>query len=838
LAGLWSRLAWLEFFTEYVRVDLGEHQGRRTLLFFGIFFTTLSLLMLEVNITRLFSVVMFYHFSFLAVTMALFGLSAGGILTYVFAERLIKKDLPPHLSAFGVLFSASILAAFLAFNWFPFEAEMTASSFFRLFLLCLEWTVPFLMAGVCVALALRAYSHLVSRLYFSDLAGAACGCVGIVVLMEKFGSPTAIPIIAATAALGAAFFAAFERRRAWIGVSVVGICTLLSIAAFGHRDNVLEITSKRDIALMKKGERTDLLFVKWNALSRVDVFRWHSVPGWGVSKKFKGTLPRMLAVQIDAAAATPLVHFDGDFAKLKFLEYDITEIVHFLKRHPSVFVIGPGGGRDVLSALMFGARAVWAADINGLIVDVVGKHFAKFVGNIYDRPDVTVVVDDARSQIRRSKRKFDIIQSSMTDTWAATAAGAFSLSENNLYTRQAFDEYWQKLTDDGLLSFSRYVSSPPTQTLRVMSLCLACLEDQGVKNPARHVAALACPPAGTVILKKSRFTEGEIDLLQKTAESLDYKVLFLPGRGGDPTFTKLVESKDRAAFFRQYPLDVSPPTDDRPFFFNVLKPLSIFRPLKRLGGALDHNLYAQVVVVFLFFVYLVLSLLLIFLPLYFKAGRLRSLAGGVLPRLIYFASIGLGFMLVEISVMQRMTLFLGHPTYSLVVVLFSLLLFAGVGSLLTERMGARSSSGNDGGMPGEALLSAKSLEQRWLALNSGVSGLAVIALLGVFIAFSGRLLGQFMSAGLSARFAVCVLMLLPFGLVMGRLFPLGIKFISGGAEFLIPWAWAVNGTASVLGSILAIIIGMWVGFTGCLMVAMLCYGLAIAAVVVARRRGS
>lgn len=836
MAGLWSRFCGIEGqrFTGYSRADLDEHQGRRTLLFLGIFFTTLSLLMLEVNITRLFSVVMFYHFSFLAVTMALFGLSAGGIITYVFAERLIKKERPPHLSVFGVLFSASILGAFLAFKWFPFEAAMTASSFLRLLVLCLEWTVPFLMAGICVALALRAYCQLVSRLYFADLAGAACGCVGIVVLMQKFGSPTAIPIIAATAALGAAFFAGFERRRAWIGVSVVGICTLLSIAAFSHRDGMLEVTSKRDLVLMRKGERPNLLFVRWNALSRVDVFNWHSVPGWGVSKTFKGALPKMLAVQIDAAAATPLINFDGDFAKLKFLKYDVTEIVYFLKQHPSVFVIGPGGGRDVLSALMFGARAVFAADINGLIVDVVGKHFGRFVGNIYDRPDVTVVVDDARSQVRRCKRKFDIIQSSMTDTWAATAAGAFSLSENNLYTRQAFNEYWQKLTDDGLLSFSRYVSSPPTQTLRVMSLCIACLEDQGVKDPARHVAALACPPAGTTILKKSPFTEDEIDLLQKIAETLDYKVLFLPGRGGDPTFTKLIESKDRDAFFRQYPLDVSPPTDDRPFFFNLLKPFSMFSSLKHLGGALDHNLYAQIVVVFLFFVYLALSLLLILLPLYFKSGRLKSLSASVLPRLLYFVSIGLGFMLVEISVMQRMTLFLGHPTYSLVVVLFSLLLFAGIGSLLTERVGPRWSSDKGAGTPDGAPSRATSIGQRRLRLDCAVSALAVIVLLGLFIAYSARFLERFTSAGLPARFAVCVAMLLPFGLAMGRLFPLGIKSLSGSEEFLIPWAWAVNGTASVLGSILAIITGMWAGFTACLLLAILCYGLAIVAV--ARRK--
>jgi len=808
LAGLWSRIRGIEgrVSTDYLRADLGEHQGRLSLLFLGIFFTTLALLMLEVNITRLFSVVMFYHFSFLAVTMALFGLSAGGVMVYVFADRMIKSDSPPRLSLFSVLFSASVVGAFLIFKWFPFEAAMSVGSFLRLFLLCAMWTAPFLLAGICVAMALRAYSKLVSRLYFADLAGAACGCVGIVILMEKFGSPTAIPIIAAFAALGAAFFAGFERRREWIGVAVVGMCALLSLAAFAHRDNVLKILSKRDFALKNEAKRPDLLFAEWNALSRVDVFSWHSVPGWGVSEAFKGELPTMLAVQIDAAAATPLIHFDGDFEKLDFLKYDVTEVVHFLKDNPTVFVIGPGGGRDVLSALLFGAKAVYAADINSLMIDVVGKRFARFAGHIYDRPEVTVVVDDARSQIRRSEQRFDIIQSSMTDTWAATAAGAFSLSENNLYTREAFNEYWDRLADDGLLSFSRYVSEIPGQTLRVVSLCLACLEDQGVAEPHKHVAVLACSPAGTTLLKKSPFTGAEIDLLKRIAEALKYEILFLPGDSGEPPFTRLARSRDRDAFYRDYPLDVSPPTDDRPFFFNLLKPSSIFRSLKGLRGALDHNLYAQVVVVFLFFVYLVLGFLLIFLPLRFKIGKLEGLSIRVFPRLLYFGAIGLGFMLVEISIMQKMTLFLGHPTYSLLVVLFSLLLFTGVGSLLTDFVSVRR-----------------------LRFHTTLSAILVIAVVGLFIAFSSDIFVRFMAASLTYRFAVCVMMLLPLGLAMGRLFPLGIKSLSGSEEFMVPWAWALNGLASVLGSILAIIIGMWVGFFGCLVLGMLSYVGAVAA---------
>ncbi|MCD6327695.1 hypothetical protein J7M28_09090, partial [bacterium] len=305
---------------------MSELQGRRVLLFAGIFFTSLALLMLEVNITRLFSVVMFYHFSFLAVSMALFGLSASGVLTYLFFDRISRKNSPARMSLFSILFSASIIGAFFLFKWFPFEATMSVTSFARLFLLCVTWTVPFLFAGASIALALRLYSKEVGKLYFADLVGAACGCVAIVAVMEMVGSPTAIPIIAGLAAFGGVFFALFERRKEWAGIAMTGICILGCVAAFACRDNIFEIHSRRTFAFTESDRKPELLFAKWNSLSRVDVFDWYSVSGWGVSGEFKGELPAMKGIQIDAAAATPLINVAGDAAKLEFLKYDITEI--------------------------------------------------------------------------------------------------------------------------------------------------------------------------------------------------------------------------------------------------------------------------------------------------------------------------------------------------------------------------------------------------------------------------------------------------------------------------------------------------------------------------------
>ena len=514
----------------------------------------------------------------------------------------------------------------------------------------------------------------------------------------------------------------------------------------------------------------------------------------------------MKGIQIDAAAATPLVRVTGDPKQLEFIKYDITEVAYLLKQnqHPVVFVMGPGGGRDVIAALLYGAKSVDAADINALMIDIVGKYFADYVGRIYDLPNVHVTVDDARSALRRSEKQFDVIQSSMTDTWAATAAGAFSLSENSLYTRQAFDEYWDRLKDDGILSFSRYLCTPPAQTLRVVALALACLEDNGIENPEMHLAVLGSSPAATVIMKKSRFTFADISLLHEAAKKLQYDVLYLPGVGGHETFKGLIETDDRAAFYDDYPLDVSPPVDDRPFFFNLLKFKDVFRSLEGIR-AQTANLYAQVSLLFIFIVYLVLFAVATILPLYLK-NRSREPTDKVLPQLLFFAAIGLGFMLVEISIMQRMTLFLGHPTYSLVVVLLALLLFSGVGSLLTS-----------------------TVRRERLTKQLVGSALVVIGLLIVFAVISQSVLDLFVSASLGERVLVCALALLPFGLVMGRMFPLGIKSLSSGTEHVIPWAWAINGLTSVLGSILAIMIGMWSGFTTCLIVAMVSYLVAVIA---------
>ena len=777
--------------------------GRWFFLYLGISLTTLTLLMLEINVTRLLSVVMFYHFSFLAISMALFGLSASGVLAYLFSDRLAPDRAAGRMSAWAILFSGSIFASFMFFKLFPFEAELTVESFARLFLLCLVWTLPFFLGGMCIALALRSYSRRISNLYFADLSGAALGCLVIVVLMEKFGSPTAVPIIAATAALAAAFFAVFERRKQVVGVAVVGISILFCVAGFAYRDNILKVVSKREMALGKKGINPTLVFSKWNSLSRVDVFTWTPVGGWGMSKAYDGPLTEMLGVQIDAAAATPLIRFTGDLRRIEFLKFDVTQVAHFLKKSPDVFVIGPGGGRDILSALLFGAKSIHAADINSLIVDIVGKYFADFAGRIYELANVNVVVDDARSYLRRAREKFDIIHSSMTDTWAATVAGAFSLTENNLYTREAFDEYWRRLRDDGIISFSRYMSSPPRETLRVVSLALSCLEDQNIKNPSRHIAVIACHPVATTLLKKSPFTKKEIAVLKSVARALRYKIVYLPGYPGNAVFRRLIEAKDRSRFYEEYPFDVSPPTDDRPFFFNMLKLRHLFGWLKDEPGG-NHNLYAQLSLIFLLAVYLLLFVCLIILPLYFRTSRQHRLTRSVLSKLMFFAAIGLGFMLVEISIMAKMSLFLGHPTYALVVVLFSLLLFSGIGSVLTARVAE-----------GRA------------RLHLGLSGVAVILVLSAYVLLSGQVFERFVFASLGYRFLVCAGLLLPLGLLMGRLFPLGIKSLGNDGQFLVPWAWALNGLTSVLGSILAVIVGIWAGFAACLILGILSYGAAL-----------
>jgi hypothetical protein len=802
----------------------------------GIFFISLSILMLELTLTRIFSVTMWYHFAFMSISIAMFGLGLSGIYIYLFPHQFKPYNVEKQLALSSLLFSTSIFISFVLQLQIPFIPEFSLKGFFSVGATYLAVSIPFFLGGLTISLALFHYRQIVGALYFSDLIGAGIGCILMIPILNLFGGPDAVLIIAILAVAGSFFFNLAlhskeqERRYGSTRVSEygsMGVKTLSSRAflALGLlfillvgtlvaniQGGFLRVRFSKGTALQEEG----FLYKKWNAFSLISVTKEYDEGpfGWGFSEKaYEGNDPEELMMYIDEAAGTPITRFDGDLEKVSYLKYDVTALAHYLKKKGDVLVIGPGGGRDILTALVFGQKTITGVEINPVIIGAVNEVFGDFTNHLYSHPGVKIVMDEGRSYIARAKEPYDIIQASLIDTWAATTAGAFILSENNLYTQEAFLNYFQHLKEDGILTMSRwFFEGLPAESLRLAALGLESWKKAGAEHPEQHMIMIkkmtwkTFGPNGvaTLLMKKQPFTLEEIQTLSEVSQELGFEMVYTPGSPKDEYFAQLMAAKDRNEFYQGFLLDISPPTDDKPFFFHMMR-FSDFFNRNIPEEIMNMNFRAVSVLGILLLV--VTSLVIVFIlgPLWvFSRGRFETPPHSPLNFLVYFSCLGLGFMLVEIPLIQRFILFLGHPIYALSVILFSLLLFSGVGSYLTT-----------------FIPSSKA--------NKYLLGILItlVVLLVFYIFYLPSLINVLLAVRTGYKVLLTVLFLLPLGLLMGIPLPLGIKLVDIYASALIPWVWGINGATSVLASVLAMTLAITLGFSVALIGGQIAYLLAV-----------
>ena len=767
--------------------------ARLGLLGAGLFLTTAAILMLEVSLTRILSVIMWYHFAFLAISVALFGLAASGLAVYLLPKWFRAERAVDHafLAAIGLALAVPatfwMLAANPAYRHFTtsFRGEGSASSpaaLAGIAALYLVGALPFFVGGLVGATLFRHFGRAASRLYFLDLVGAGIGCAATVPVLDQVGGPGAMAVVSALAALAAACFGAARGDRRRVALAALLAVVAATVAVTNPSTGLLKLRYFRGRA------EPDLLIERWNSFSRVGVRDTGS--------------PDSLLIEIDSASNTIASRWDGRVESVAPLRDGLIAVQYALVERPRVLVIGSGGGVDLLTAVASGARSITAVEVNPIIVDLMTHKYAEFSGGIYLRPEVTVVTDEARSHIRRSGERWDVIQAGYVDTYAATAAGAFSLTENTLYTRQAFRDYLTHLTPDGIVSIQRYFEEPPQQTIRLVSLALAALADRGDQRPWKHVVVMRQGDRASMLMKNSEFTEEQVARLEAHAARTGLEVVAAPGRAGQGLYGRLLNAPDPRAVIAGYALDISPVGDDRPFFFYVVKPIQFWRGLLIQQGE-RVNARAVFLLTALLLVAAVACVAMLVLPGLAAAGRRPALRAG-LPAMGWFAMLGLGFMLVEIGLLQRLMLFLGHPTMALGVVLTTLLVSAGLGASLTRGVTLEHS------------------ERALRLLTIGVLGMVALIALAWPPLFESLV-------GLErpARIAIAVAALTPVGLVLGTLFPLGVRRLAEGRPELIPWAWAVNGATSVLGSILAMVVAINNGFTATILLGGLCYVVAL-----------
>ena len=784
----------------------------------GVALVSATLLMTELALTRIFSVVMYYHFAFLAISIALFGVSASGVFAYVTRRRLERYATDGLLAFQSLVYSGCTIVALFWLVRLRVGMSFSPHNLTLMLTIYALAALPFFSGGLVVTLAISRLSAQVNAVYAADLIGAAAGCLILIPLLDRLGAPG---VVLAAAALSSAAAILFAPRAHRSRVAAIGIVVLLVPIAG-------QVSGRAGFDVVDtKGHQGDrILFSKWNSFSRIGVYeRAHG--DWSLSPAYKGPLPDTRFMDIDSAASTPILHLAPSLSNAQYLRYELTALAYHLKGTrdwglgtsddgvpspqppaPAGFtalVIGPGGGRDLASALVFGASRVDGVEINPIIADeVMRDRFREFSGGIYTNPRVRIAVDDGRSFVRRTPETYDVIQASLVDTWAATAAGAYTLTENTLYTVEAFNDYIDHLSDGGVLTITRWVADG----LRLVSLAQEACAQRGWSATDR-LAVVRQDRVATFLLKKTPFTAGEIAQLHAVADRLGFDVLYAPSRekGYGPfseahqsttpaqdvfvdgaatgDYARLITAADREQFYSSYRSDIRPTTDDRPFFFHTTKIRDQFGVAFGQRMLFGNGLSALMT---LLGISTALVVLFVIGPLIF-AGRGQARPRGWLAWLVYFGALGAGFMLIEVSVLQRFVLLLGHPVYSLTVTLFSLLLGTGLGAAWSRRFDAAS------------------------LRRCGAIGIVTVAAIAiVFIGVASPIVNWAIPFSRDLRMLVAVAMLVPIGVALGIPMPTGMRILSARAPQMLAWAWGMNGALSVLGATLAIFIAMNWGF--------------------------
>ena len=763
-------------------------QSDGKILLAGIALSSFSALLLELSLTRLFSVVLFYHFAFLAISVALLGLGAGGVFAFVWKRQLNKWETRSIAATASALTAISIPIFLEIILHQPVSLRLTGANFLRLAIIYSCSAVAFFLTGLQFSVIFARESSRIPRLYGADLTGGAIACLAVVPLLNWIGAPNSILFAGFVSSITAAIWSMSPRMRRLS----LGLAAALALLIALNASNRLI-----DVIWAKGVHRKNVEFSRWNAISRVDVL---------------STPDGARVIKIDADAGTHIMNADvSQWQGSEWQRYLMREppaVVNGLRPHGDYAIIGPGGGVDVLRAIANGSPSVTGIEINPTIANTIMRgRYADYAYHLYERPDVHLHVADGRSFLRSSKSSFDVVQMTLVDTWASTAAGAFALSENNLYTTQAFREYFDHLKPDGIIAITRWEFRQPREALRVASVAMNTLQQLGREDVSRHFIVVAAGELNedgipvVVLAKKSPFTAAEeTSVKQFLSDHPPLKLLYAPSEPGSNAFTSLLQSNDPYGFSAKYAYNVSPVTDNAPFFFFTLKPEQIWRSTVKLGG-LDWKVKLGIAVLAMLLVISVLAVLaFLIVPLLLQTEHAGNPAS-----LLYFVAIGVGYILVEVTFIQRFVLFLGHPTYALTVVVFLMLLSSGAGSVISRKW-------------------ISTPQKVWAPLLITASALIVYVWILPFI------LNRLVGAPFPSKLVISALLLAPLGFAMGMPFPAGLRALAASHAASgnpIEWAWAMNAASSVLGSVLAIIIAIQFGLNVTLICGATAYLLAL-----------
>ena len=794
----------------------------------------------EILLMRLFSVLLWHHFAYMIISLALLGYAASGAFVSA-AQGAVERNFAPLFSATAAAFGFSAIGCYLLAQAVPFnplEILWDPRQSFYLLAVYLLLALPFLCAGACICMTFSRWRGMTSRIYSFDIIGAGAGSLGIVALLFVLSPQDALRVIAALGSVSAAVAwlecGGSRRWPAVLPIALAGLPWLLPDAWIAPA-----MSPYKGLSQSLRVPDARVVEQRFSPLGLVSVVESPRIPlrhAPGLSLSASVEPPPQLGVFIDGEGPSALTRFDGRQESLAYLDQMTSALPYHLLRHPRVLVLGAGAGADVLQALYHGAAHIDAVELNPQVVELVRHRFANYAGGIYSygtaaagtSGTVRVQVAEARGFVAASRQRHDLIQVALLDSFSTSSAGLHALSENYLYTVEAVQDALRHLEPGGLLAITRWVTLPPRDMLKVLAAAVVALRRSGVVDPASRIALVRSWQTSTLLVRNGVFEARDIATLKAFCRERSFDLAFYPGmRPEEANRYNVVERPDlfdaatallgpgSDAFLRDYKFNVAPATDDKPHFFLFFRWRSLpeLLSLKEQGG-LPLLEWGYPVLVATLAQAVLASLLLIAVPAAWitrqRAGESRR--GPVArPRrrvLFYFMAIGFAFMFIEIAFIQKFVLFLSHPLYAVAVVLFSFLLFAGMGSAVSRRF-----PGSAGARPGPPVAT--------VVLAICVSAALCLALLS-------WLFQHAMGLPDPARIAISAALIAPLAFFMGMPFPLGLASVEAGDARLVPWAWGINGCASVTGAVLATLLAIHVGFTSVVILALVLYGAAAA----------
>jgi hypothetical protein len=772
---------------------------------------------------RLFNIIQWYHFAYMVISIALLGFAASGTLLALIQDRrkkpLTEKDFAFLFSCISFLLFIFTVASFslaqiIPFS--PFQLVWQKSQYLYLAGYYVLLFIPFFLAGGFIGLNFMCFKKNIARVYFFNLLGSGAGV--LIAFLAFYLLPPALLLIVSSffAFLGFLFSAQKKiRMKSYIILSIAGILFLFMFVIKGGVS--LKISPYKGISKCMQLPGARLEYEEYSALGLVQVADAPSLryaPGLSLAYTQDGPPPQK-EVFVDGNSYGAITNFNGNRSKLEYLDYTTFTLAYHLISPQRDLILNPGSGSQILAALYHSSTHIQVVESHPDIVNLLRGPLGSFSQNIYNQhPHITVDIASPRGFIASELSKYDLIQLGLIGSWGGMGGGIYATGENYIYTIEAFQKYFEHLKPQGILSASAWLSSPPRTFLKLLALSVETLDTKGRGDISRSIVAIRSWATGTVLMKKGEFSFAELIKIKNFCKRRAFDLVYYPGidRGEVNLYSilekpvyyegicNMLRKNTRDKFYKNYVFNIKPPTDDKPYFFHFFRLSSLFYLLKTLGREwIPFVEWGYVILWGTLVQALIVAPLFMFLPLIFirNKERLSSLKKGKI--FLYFSLLGLAFMFIEMGYIQKFIFLLTHPIFSLALVMFTVMFFSGIGSLISSRIGEKS---------------------RWIPF------MGILFFSCIYLIFLDGLLTIFLPFPFLVKCIVVILLLAPLALFMGMPFPIGLQIVSDKASNYIPWVWGINGVASVIAPVLGSLLSVCLGFRIVMEISLLLYGVA------------